>query len=77
MRPDSPPEPLIHQFIARSPLGRLLDFQVEKIEAEVEAARRLGLPGTFVTQTPLPFPVAAAVRFDGQARFHPRMRMSQ
>ncbi len=38
---DSPPERLIHQFIARSPLGCLLDFQVEKIEADFV---RLRLP---------------------------------
>ncbi|MBS1189775.1 MAG: oxidoreductase [Rhodocyclaceae bacterium] len=43
-----------------------------RIEAEVEAAQRLGLPATYLEDTPLPFPVEAAVRFDGQARFHPR-----
>lgn len=46
--------------------------QIGKIEAEVEAATRLGLPGSLVTETALPFPVAAAVRFDHQAQFHPR-----
>jgi glycine/D-amino acid oxidase-like deaminating enzyme/nitrite reductase/ring-hydroxylating ferredoxin subunit len=46
--------------------------QVEKIQTEVTVARRLGLPATFVTETGLPFPVAAAVRFDNQAMFHPR-----
>jgi glycine/D-amino acid oxidase-like deaminating enzyme len=43
-----------------------------EIEAEVEAARRAGLPATFTTATELPFPVAAAVRLEGQAQFHPR-----
>jgi glycine/D-amino acid oxidase-like deaminating enzyme len=46
--------------------------EVEKIEAEVAAATRLGLPAAFTTETELPYDVAAAVRFDDQARFHPR-----
>ncbi len=36
------------------------------------AAQRLGLPASFTTQTDLPYEVAAAVRFDAQAQFHPR-----
>ena len=46
--------------------------RVGDIEAEVAAARRLGLPATLVTETDLPYPVAAAVRFDDQAAVHPR-----
>ena len=46
--------------------------QVEKIRAEAEAAARAGLAASFVTETGLPFPVAAAVRVDEQAQFHPR-----
>ena len=46
--------------------------RVEAVEAEADAARRLGLPATFSTDTDLPFPVLGAVRFDDQARFHPR-----
>ena len=46
--------------------------RVGSIEAEVEAAQRLGLPATFTTDTDLPFDVAGAVRFDDQALFHPR-----
>jgi len=46
--------------------------KIPKIEAEVQAATRLGLPASLVTETPLPFPVAAAVRFDNQGQFHPR-----
>lgn len=42
------------------------------IEAEVDAATHAGVPVTFTTQTDLPYPVAAAVRLDGQAQFHPR-----
>jgi glycine/D-amino acid oxidase-like deaminating enzyme len=46
--------------------------KVGAFEAEVEAARRLGLPAHFVTSCDLPFDVAAAVRFGDQAQFHPR-----
>ncbi len=46
--------------------------KVEVFKAEVEAARKLGLPAHFVTSIDLPFNVEAAVRFDGQAQFHPR-----
>lgn len=45
---------------------------VAAIEAEVEAAQRLGLPAAFTTDTDLPFDVAGAVRFNDQAQFHPR-----
>jgi glycine/D-amino acid oxidase-like deaminating enzyme len=41
------------------------------IEREVEAARRVGLPASFVRDPGLPYPVAGAVRFDDQAQFHP------
>lgn len=44
---------------------------VAKIEQEVEVAVRLGLPASLVRETDLPFDVLAAVRFDGQAQFHP------
>jgi len=46
--------------------------QVERIRAEVDAASAAGLPASFVTDTALPFDVAAAIRVDGQAQFHPR-----
>jgi glycine/D-amino acid oxidase-like deaminating enzyme/nitrite reductase/ring-hydroxylating ferredoxin subunit len=42
------------------------------VEAEVEAATAAGLPVRLVDDTPLPYPVAAAVRLDDQAEFHPR-----
>jgi glycine/D-amino acid oxidase-like deaminating enzyme/nitrite reductase/ring-hydroxylating ferredoxin subunit len=45
---------------------------VGKVKAEVEAAAKLGLPASFVESTPLPFPVKGAVKFTGQAQFHPR-----
>lgn len=43
-----------------------------KIEAEVEAAQKLGLPATFVREASLPFPIQGAIRLDNQAQFHPR-----
>jgi glycine/D-amino acid oxidase-like deaminating enzyme/nitrite reductase/ring-hydroxylating ferredoxin subunit len=42
------------------------------VRQEAETAARLGLPASFVDETPLPFPVAGAVRFENQAEFHPR-----
>jgi glycine/D-amino acid oxidase-like deaminating enzyme len=45
---------------------------VGEIEKEVEVAQRLGLPATLVRgDIGLPYQVLAAVRFDGQAQFHP------
>ena len=41
-------------------------------EEEAEAAAEAGLPASFVEDTPLPYSVAAAVRFDDQAEFHVR-----
>jgi glycine/D-amino acid oxidase-like deaminating enzyme/nitrite reductase/ring-hydroxylating ferredoxin subunit len=43
-----------------------------KVEAEVEAAIKLGLPASFVHETSLPFEVLGAVKFANQAEFHPR-----
>jgi glycine/D-amino acid oxidase-like deaminating enzyme/nitrite reductase/ring-hydroxylating ferredoxin subunit len=42
-----------------------------RVEAEVEAAVEAGLPAVFTTDVDLPFDVAAAVRLDDQAEFHP------
>jgi len=47
------------------------DAFVQAIEDEVDAAQRLGINAVFGTQTELPFPVKAAVRFPHQAYFHP------
>jgi glycine/D-amino acid oxidase-like deaminating enzyme/nitrite reductase/ring-hydroxylating ferredoxin subunit len=42
------------------------------VREEVGAAKRAGLPATFVSDSEgLPFPLAGAVRFSGQAEFHP------
>lgn len=46
--------------------------RVGEIEAEVEAAASLGLPVAFTNETELPYAVAAAIRMDDQAQFHPR-----
>ena len=43
----------------------------EMLELEYKAAECLGIPAALETDTELPFPVAAALRFDRQARFHP------
>lgn len=43
----------------------------EKLERELGAARKLGLPASLVESTELPFPVCGALRFDGQAQFNP------
>ena len=45
--------------------------KVSQIEAEVTAATRVGLPASFVSDPPLPFSVAGAIRFAHQAQFHP------
>lgn len=45
--------------------------QTRAIEAEVEAARRLGLPADLVHETELPFSVTAAVRFANQGQIQP------
>lgn len=45
---------------------------LDQIQAEVEAATRLGLPASFTTESTLPFDIAGAVRFDNQAQFHVR-----
>lgn len=46
--------------------------KLSDIRAEVDAARRARLPASFVTSTPLPYPVEGAVRFTDQSQFHPR-----
>ncbi|HEX5146662.1 MAG TPA: FAD-dependent oxidoreductase [Conexibacter sp.] len=43
-----------------------------QLEREARAAADAGLPASLVQETPLPFPVAAAVRFEHQAELHPR-----
>lgn len=47
------------------------EFDAEPLRAEAEAARRLGIDAAFTADTELPFPIAGALRFGKQARFHP------
>jgi glycine/D-amino acid oxidase-like deaminating enzyme/nitrite reductase/ring-hydroxylating ferredoxin subunit len=44
---------------------------VGELEQELEAARTAGIDATLTTETDLPYSVAAALRVDGQAQFHP------
>lgn len=46
--------------------------RVDALRAEADAALEAGLPASYVTEVPLPFPVVGAVRVEGQAQFHPR-----
>ncbi|HVF04650.1 MAG TPA: FAD-dependent oxidoreductase [Frankiaceae bacterium] len=48
------------------------ETETGSLRQEADAARGLGLPVSYVTDTPLPYPVAGAIRYDDQARFHPR-----
>lgn len=45
---------------------------LDKVRAEYEAAAKLGLPASFVTETSLPFEIAGAVEFSNQVQFHVR-----
>jgi glycine/D-amino acid oxidase-like deaminating enzyme/nitrite reductase/ring-hydroxylating ferredoxin subunit len=45
---------------------------IKTVEAEEEAARRLGLSVTLMNEVPLPFPVARGLQFPEQAQLHPR-----
>lgn len=45
---------------------------VDELQREFEAARDAGLQVSMQNDAPLPFRVAAALRFEGQAQFHPR-----
>jgi glycine/D-amino acid oxidase-like deaminating enzyme/nitrite reductase/ring-hydroxylating ferredoxin subunit len=43
-----------------------------RVHLEVEAAQKIGLPAEFAGQTSLPLSMLGAIKFGGQARFHPR-----
>ncbi len=45
---------------------------INKIQKEVESATFAGIKADYLDQIPLPFTVLAAIRFTGQAQFHPR-----
>ena len=48
------------------------DSEVDSVREEAALAVSLGLPSSFVTEGPLPYPIKGAVRFANQAQFHPR-----
>jgi glycine/D-amino acid oxidase-like deaminating enzyme/nitrite reductase/ring-hydroxylating ferredoxin subunit len=48
------------------------DEERAQLEAEAEVMQKLGLPASFVAETPLPYEVAGAVKLENQAQFHPR-----
>src|SRR5690554_1048061 len=48
------------------------DKYVEQIQREAQVASDLGIPASYEKELDLPFPVKAAVKFSGQAQFHPR-----
>jgi glycine/D-amino acid oxidase-like deaminating enzyme/nitrite reductase/ring-hydroxylating ferredoxin subunit len=52
------------------------DGSVPLLEQEAVAAGAAGLPAETVSETALPFPVAAAVRLDGQAQMQPALFMA-
>ncbi len=52
-------------------LYSLAESDRSDIEAEYDAAARLGLPATLTNETDLPFAVTVALRFDNQIHFHP------
>jgi glycine/D-amino acid oxidase-like deaminating enzyme/nitrite reductase/ring-hydroxylating ferredoxin subunit len=46
--------------------------EVTELRQEAEVERQAGLGTTLVDETPLPFDVAAALKLENQAQFHPR-----
>ncbi|MCL4417961.1 MAG: FAD-dependent oxidoreductase [Actinobacteria bacterium] len=48
------------------------DETMEKVLAEAEAAKSLGLPAYIEDKVPIPIPVKGTVCFSDQAQFHPR-----
>jgi len=45
---------------------------IQNIEEEIWAAKRLSLPVSFSNDLPLPYPVKGAIKYENQAMFHPR-----
>ena len=45
---------------------------VQKIVDEVSSVTSIGFNAEYVTKSPLPFPIEAAIKFPNQAQFHPR-----
>lgn len=53
------------------------DEQLEQVREEAQIAASLGLPAAFTEDVQLPFETRGAVRFDDQARFHPRAYLAE
>lgn len=53
--------------------SHILYAQHEKvqIEREYECIKKLGIPASYITNAPLPFPIQGGVVFTNQAQFHP------
>lgn len=49
-----------------------LEHALPELHEELQAAVAAGVPATYSTSIGLPFPVAGALRLDGQIQFHPR-----
>lgn len=49
----------------------------EKLDRELSALKKLGVPAEYVQSIPLPFNIAGAVRIDSQAQFHPLKLLKQ
>lgn len=56
---------------ARVPAYLYTETSADALRREAEVAAELGIAARFTLDTELPFPIAGAVRFDRQARFHP------
>ncbi|HPL52701.1 MAG TPA: FAD-dependent oxidoreductase [Bacillota bacterium] len=52
------------------------DSYLQKVADEASTAAGLGLKASFTENIPLPFKIKGAVKFDNQARFHPRKYLS-
>jgi len=50
----------------------LTDSYIQKVADEATAAESFGIKASYVESIPLPIKIKGAVRFDEQARFHPR-----
>ncbi|MES2857152.1 MAG: FAD-binding oxidoreductase, partial [Bdellovibrionota bacterium] len=52
------------------------ESEVEDLEAEAQAALKIGVPNELIFESPLPFEIARGIRFDHQAQFQPLMYLS-
>ena len=50
--------------------------EIDKIKDEVKSMHKLDFPAEYLTTTPLPLDILAAIKFPKQAQFHPRKYLS-